>query len=137
MKKLIHFFQYYFNQNTYFSGKRMCLTWRTLLQKRFSSYCVALGIIHVLRQTKELVGSKNGIFGWRSLLYLLMLTSDLADIVGRWVRKGPKMCWRNIWTVPYHKVFWPTTKTDFWPRKYLLEMRPWIHNRVKDFMISI
>ena len=30
----------------------------TLLQKRFSSYCVALGIIHVLRQTKELVGSK-------------------------------------------------------------------------------
>ena len=109
----------------------MCLTWRMLLQKRFPSYCVALGIILIIRQTKELVGS-NMIF-LADVQYCIY-----ADLLGRWVRKGPKISWRNIWmTLTYHKLFWPTTKTDFWPRKYLLEMRPWIHNRVKHFMISI
>ena len=41
------------------------------------------------------VGSENGNFWWRSVLYLCW------HIVGGWVRKIPKICWHNIVMVPW------------------------------------
>ena len=33
-------------------------------------------------------------------VFAVVLYCIYADIVGGWVRKGPKMCCRNIWMVP-------------------------------------
>ena len=56
-----------------------------------------LGTIHILRQQKTgWAGSVNGRF-------LLTFCTVFAD-VGGWVRKGPKMCWRNIWMVPKEEM---------------------------------
>ena len=40
------------------------------------------------------VGLENGPFCWRSVLYLCW-----------WVRKSSKLCWHNIWMVPW-AIFW-------------------------------
>lgn len=54
------------------------------------SWQIILGSIHTLRKQRAgWVGQENGRF-------LLMYG---------WIRKGPKLCWRNIWMVPYSFAF--------------------------------
>ena len=37
-----------------------------------------------------------------------------ADIVGGWVRKSPKLCWRNLWMVPKDDSWKTLNLTGFW-----------------------
>ena len=53
------------------------------------------------------VGLENGYFCWHSELNLCWYT-----IVGRWVRKSPKICWHNIRMVP--KVAANLSFSCFW-----------------------
>ena len=42
------------------------------------------------------VGLENCHFFWRSVPYLCWFNT----LEGGWVRKSPKLCWRNIWMIP-------------------------------------
>ena len=54
----------------------------------------------------------KGLGGWVQKMAVFAddqfcIYADFTPLVGGWVRKGPKMCWRTIWMVPSGAVCSP------------------------------
>ena len=66
------------------------------------------------------MGLENGQFCWRSGLTVFTIC---ADIEGQWVRKSPKLCWRNIWMVPYPNFgnWWKVARVHLRDRIFFLK----------------
>ena len=93
-------------RNTYVEEKKKCFHFRfynlsfflKLLDKCW--FYLQFGTIHILRQQMDFVGEV------RKMVILLTFSTTCADV--GWIRKSPKLCWRNIGMVlsEFHNTYY-------------------------------